>query len=619
MSALGGAAAATPSPGSSTGKFKRSSGLFSDLAKGEAGAVSSYEVRQRVPSLPPSLPAHPSLCPLFPSAGAAPVAAGGPRWRRIPQVLSMETDRLFLGGGMQGADGTGAKHSVSQEEQTYYAKFINTQMEADEAVAGQYGLPMDPSGDELYATIRDGVILCKLLNLAVEDSTDERALNIPKDGEELKPWKMHENLDLVLNSAKAIGCKIVNIGTGDIIEGVKHNILGLLWQIVRVSVLYKVSIKQIPELVVLLEEDEELSEFLALPPEKILLRWVNHHLKESKRWTRDPVKNFSGDIVDSEAYLLLLNRLDEKCSTDALKSDDHLERARTVISNSEKIGFSPFLSPESITGGNSRLNLAFVANLFATRHGLEIPQEKIVEMAGLLEDEGESREERCFVMWLNSLNLDEHVHSLTEDLSDGVVLLQAIESLKPGTVQKKRVNKRPIKMTFKRGENCNYFMELAKELGLPLHGIGSVDLLEKNKKLVESLLWQLMRYHTGTILESLTKDGKKPTDKDILQWAVQKLEDAGVTRKLSSFKDSSLSDGLVLLDLLKAIEPEVIDTQYIFDPPKDDKEKEMNARYVISVARKLGATIFLTWEDIVEVNQKMLVILAASLMALGSS
>ena len=45
----------------------------------------------------------------------------------------------------------------------------------------------------------------------------------------------------------------------------------------------------------------------------------------------------------------------------------------------------------------------------------------------------------------------------------------------------------------------------------------------------------------------------------------------------------------------------------------------MNARYVISVARKLGATIFLTWEDIVEVNQKMLVILAASLMALGSS
>ena len=37
---------------------------------------------------------------------------------------------------------------------------------------------------------------------------------------------------------------------------------------------------------------------------------------------------------------------------------------------------------------------------------------------------------------------------------------------------------------------------------------------------------------------------------------------------------------------------------------------------MISVTRKLGATVFLTWEDIVEVNQKMLVVLVASLMAL---
>ena len=169
-------------------------------------------------------------------------------------------------------------------------------------------------------------------------------------------------------------------------------------------------------------------------------------------------------------------------------------------------------------------------------------------------------------------------------------------------------------MTFKRGENCNYFMELAKDLGLPLVGIGSIDLLEKNKKLVESLLWQLMRYHTGTVLESLSKDGKKPTDKDILQWANGTLEGAGDERKLSSFKDPSLSDGVALLGLLKAVEPDVIDPKFVFDPPKDDKEKEMNARYVISVIRKLGATVFLTWEDIVEVNQKMLVILVASLM-----
>lgn len=108
--------------------------------------------------------------------------------------------------------------------------------------------------------------------------------------------------------------------------------------------------------------------------------------------------------------------------------------------------------------------------------------------SGFLEDEGESLEERCFVVWLNSLILDNHVHSLAEDLSDGEVLLEAIECLKPGTIQKKGVNKRPMKMTFKHGGNCNYFMELPKNLGFLLVGIGSIDLLEKNKKLVESLL-----------------------------------------------------------------------------------------------------------------------------------
>lgn len=43
----------------------------------------------------------------------------------------------------------------------------------------------------------------------------------------------------------------------------------------------------------------------------------------------------------------------------------------------------------------------------------------------------------------------------------------------------------------------------------------------------------------------------------------------------------------------------------------------MNAKYVISVARKLGALVFLTWEDITDVRQKMLMYLVASLMHLS--
>ena len=49
----------------------------------------------------------------------------------------------------------------------------------------------------------------------------------------------------------------------------------------------------------------------------------------------------------------------------------------------------------------------------------------------------------------------------------------------------------------------------------------------------------------------------------------------------------------------------------------ESKEDLMhNAKYVISVARKMGATVFIAWEDIVEVNKNMLVTFVCELMAL---
>jgi len=39
----------------------------------------------------------------------------------------------------------------------------------------------------------------------------------------------------------------------------------------------------------------------------------------------------------------------------------------------------------------------------------------------------------------------------------------------------------------------------------------------------------------------------------------------------------------------------------------------MNAKYAISIARKLGAIIFMVWDDIPRLNKKMLLIFACSL------
>ena len=90
---------------------------------------------------------------------------------------------------------------------------------------------------------------------------------------------MTENNNIVINSAKAIGCSVVNIGSQDIIEVREHLILGLIWQIIRRGLLSKIDIKLHPELYRLLEDGETLEQFLRLPPEQILLRWFNFHLK----------------------------------------------------------------------------------------------------------------------------------------------------------------------------------------------------------------------------------------------------------------------------------------------------------------------------------------------------
>ena len=73
--------------------------------------------------------------------------------------------------------------------------------------------------------------LSKLINASVSGTVDERAINKGK----LNTFTIHENQTLALNSASSIGCNIINIGPQDIMEGRPHLILGLLWQVIKVS------------------------------------------------------------------------------------------------------------------------------------------------------------------------------------------------------------------------------------------------------------------------------------------------------------------------------------------------------------------------------------------------
>lgn len=107
----------------------------------------------------------------------------------------------------------------------------------------------------------------KLINDSVPDTIDERVLN---KGNKLNTFQKTENNNVVINSAKAIGCSVVNIGSQDLLEGREHLVLGLIWQIIKIGLFAKVDLKHHPELFRLLEVGETLDDLLKVFTKELL-------------------------------------------------------------------------------------------------------------------------------------------------------------------------------------------------------------------------------------------------------------------------------------------------------------------------------------------------------------
>ncbi|NP_001168624.1 Fimbrin-2-like [Zea mays] len=502
-------------------------------------------------------------------------------------------------------------HTISESEKASYVGHINAYLADDPSLKS--ALPIDPATDHIFHITKDGVLLCKLINLAVPGTIDERAINTKRV---LNLWEKNENHTLCLNSAKAIGCTVVNIGTQDLAEGRPHLVLGLISQIIKIQLLANVNLKSTPQLVELVEDSKEMEELMSLSPEKILLRWMNFQLKKAGFQKR--VTNFSSDIKDSEAYACLLNVLAPECSAkpSAMSVKDLLHRARLILEHADRMGCKRYLTPKDIVDGLPNLNLAFVAHIFQKRNGLSKQMKQVSFVDGLSDDAQVSREERSFRLWINSLGISTYINNVFEDLRNGWVLLEVIDKIAPGSVNWKMANRPPIKLPFRKVENCNQVLKIGKELKFSLVNIAGNDIVQGNKKLILAFLWQLMRYNILQLLKNLRfhSNGKEITDNDILAWANKKVKDSGKHHSyMQSFKDKSLSSGTFFLDLLSAVEPRVVNWSLVTKGEKDE-EKQMNASYIISVARKLGCSIFLLPEDILEVNQKMMLTLTASIM-----
>uniref|UniRef100_A0A2I3RWX8 Lymphocyte cytosolic protein 1 n=1 Tax=Pan troglodytes TaxID=9598 RepID=A0A2I3RWX8_PANTR len=497
-------------------------------------------------------------------------------------------------GGTSEQSSVGTQHSYSEEEKYAFVNWINKALENDPDC--RHVIPMNPNTNDLFNAVGDG-INC--------------------------PFSRPENLNLALNSASAIGCHVVNIGAEDLKEGKPYLVLGLLWQVIKIGLFADIELSRNEALIALLREGESLEDLMKLSPEELLLRWANYHLENAGC---NKIGNFSTDIKDSKAYYHLLEQVAPKGDEEGvpavvidmsgLREKDDIQRAECMLQQAERLGCRQFVTATDVVRGNPKLNLAFIANLFNRYPALHKPENQDIDWGAL---EGETREERTFRNWMNSLGVNPRVNHLYSDLSDALVIFQLYEKIKV-PVDWNRVNKPPYPKlggNMKKLENCNYAVELGKnQAKFSLVGIGGQDLNEGNRTLTLALIWQLMRRYTLNILEEIG-GGQKVNDDIIVNWVNETLREAEKSSSISSFKDPKISTSLPVLDLIDAIQPGSINYDLLKTENLNDDEKLNNAKYAISMARKIGARVYALPEDLVEVNPKMVMTVFACLMGKG--
>ncbi|XP_068136881.1 plastin-1 [Hyperolius riggenbachi] len=512
-------------------------------------------------------------------------------------------------GGTSSISSQGTQHSYSEEEKVAFANWINKALKDDPHC--KHLLPLNPNNNSLFTSLRDGILLCKMVNLSQADTIDERAINTSK----LTPFTISENINLALNSASAIGCTVVNIGAQDLKEGKPHLVLGLLWQIIKAGLFADIEISKNEALIALLMDGETLEDLMKLSPEELLLRWVNYHLTNAQ-WPN--ISNFSRDIKDSKAYFHLLREIAPKdeifIDFAGFHEPNDLKRANYMLNQADKLGCRQFVSPNDVVSGNPKLNLAFVANLFNMYPALH--KTNGYDFNAI---EGETNEERTFRNWMNSLGVNPHVNHLYSDLTDALVIFQLYDRIRV-PVEWGRVNKPPYSALgghMKKIENCNYAVELGKgKARFSLVGICGHDLHEGNHTLTLALVWQLMRRYTLNVLSDLG-EGAKIDDRTIIKWVNETLREANKNTFINSFRDKAISTSLPVLDLIDAISPKAVNPEMVKRDNLSDEDKMKNAKYAISIARKIGARIYALPDDLVEVKPKMVMTVFACLMGRG--
>ncbi|XP_045779365.1 dystrophin, isoforms A/C/F/G/H-like isoform X4 [Maniola jurtina] len=213
-----------------------------------------------------------------------------------------------------------SKYEREDVQKKTFAKWINSQL-------AKNGKPLV---EDLFQDLRDGEVLLSLLEI----------LTAQQFKRERGHMRVHQlnNVNAALRALAAAGVRLVNISSGDIVDGNPKLILGLVWSIIlHWQVHYHLK--------------ELMSELQQTNLEKTLLAWCRTH---TQNYMGVKVENFTSSWSDGLAFNALLHRwrpqLFDYSTLLRLTAAQRLEHAFALAQR--HLGIDRLLDPEDVNTPN---------------------------------------------------------------------------------------------------------------------------------------------------------------------------------------------------------------------------------------------------------------------------
>ncbi|CAL8080886.1 unnamed protein product [Calicophoron daubneyi] len=490
-------------------------------------------------------------------------------------------------------------------EKMAYCRYINKMLKND-ADCRPY-LPLDPFNEDLYKTTKNGIVLCKLVNASFPGAIDERAVH--KNAIIFYPSQMVDNVLLALTAAQCNGCPVADFTVDDLTNNTSLSrcvILEVVWQIIKCGFFRRINLSEHPELCKLKLLEENVNDLKCIPPEDLLMRYVNFHLKFEGV---DAHLNFIGvELADCVIYAHLLPAIapvtirGRLIPPDQVLLDDNIaNRAKAVLQNLREMEADMFLCLNDFTDSKvhlesrAKLHLATLAYLFC-----HFPGELVNPRRNNEAPTNEPISELSSRNFVNSCAVTPFATHVCDNLRDGLITRQLFEILRSGsTTGLKFITEfdRSRKLAQFIYNNTN-IVRLVQGYPLPLPHMDSEKLSKTDEACCLSLLLEILRAY-------ITSDHYDEVE--LLRWTNEQLYRAGKSTELRSFNDRVIAEENLFAIVLNNLTNNMADSRNL------TSKKLNNAAYSISVAHKAGYPVFTRPEHFVSCDAAFVALAFATL------